>query len=74
MEDPTLIIIFNDFTIANTCSDIMWLYSAKDISSGSPITLPAFITFTDKQFEVFTSENTNVGHYIIEVTAMLPNL
>lgn len=54
--------------------DLIWTYSAYDISSGTSVKLPNFITHSNTKFYVYTSDHSNIGVYKIEITATLPTL
>lgn len=64
-----------DFTIAtsDTCSDLVWVYDGYQMSGAVEITLPIFITLTDKTFTVVTSDDSKVGPWEIKLKVTLPN-
>src|SRR5688500_8443447 len=71
----TYTFLFPDFTLTESCSDKAWDYVAERVVSGTPSTLPSWITFTEAipSFSVQTSTQSDVGTHIIKVTGTLNN-
>lgn len=71
--EPTKTISFVDFTIPDICDDLVWIYVAEDMTSGTPAALPTFITHLNNDFTIYTSDILNIKTLTIRVTATLPN-